>query len=77
MTRPMGVSVLPGDMVVLPEWLLWFMCCHNNHLVRLTLTLCVWVLVGGYVMHEIFRLFFFKSYVAYYVGPIQTGFLRG
>jgi hypothetical protein len=37
----------------------------------------VWVLVGGYVTHEIFRLFFFKSYVAYYAGPIHTGFLRG
>ena len=27
MMRPMGVSVLPVDTVVLPEWLLWFMCC--------------------------------------------------
>ncbi len=27
--------------------------------------------------HKIFRLFFFKSYIASYVGPIQTGFLRG
>ena len=26
MMRPMGVSVLPVDTVVLPEWLLWFMC---------------------------------------------------
>jgi hypothetical protein len=24
-----------------------------------------------------FRLFFFKAYLASYVGPVQTGFLRG
>jgi len=28
MMRPMGVSVLHVDTVVLPEWLLWFMCCE-------------------------------------------------
>jgi hypothetical protein len=34
-------------------------------------------LEGTIVTHKIFRLFFFKSYIASYVGPIQTGFLRG
>jgi hypothetical protein len=24
-----------------------------------------------------FRMFFFKAYLASYVGPVQTGFLRG
>jgi hypothetical protein len=66
MMRPMGVSVLPVDMVVLPEWLLWFMCrelslssAHSNPLRERGL-------VGGYVTHEIVRLFFFKSYVTSY-----------
>ena len=70
MMRPMGVSVLPVDTVVLPEWLLWFMCrkLSFSSARSLTLTLCVrggWF-EGIVVTHKIFRLFFFKSYVASY-----------
>jgi hypothetical protein len=38
MMRPMGVSLLPVDMVVLPEWLLWFMC-YDLLLIACSLTL--------------------------------------
>jgi len=37
----------------------------------------VWVLVGGYVTHKIFRLFFFKSYVASHTDRISEGVKKG